>query len=266
MARKKVNLQYIPNASTRRGTFKKRSRGMMKKAGELSTLCGVNASVIIYEEGDSVPQVFPSHSEAVDILNRFNNMPELKQCKKTMDQESFLLQRINKLQDQVYKSMRDSQEREIRLLLHKAMSGNLQDLAVLSTEELTYVGCNVDAHLKRISDRITKIRGQPPVYQPSVVHAPIPIISNDKNIIVPTNMHMDQAPFQQHDGWLNMVSSRGGDLGALVYNGFNNGCNGTSVVGLKGDEMIQPFDLGDGSSCQWGAAHLGMSSSNYPPM
>ncbi|KAM0854620.1 hypothetical protein ACQ4PT_050299 [Festuca glaucescens] len=266
MARKKVNLQYITNASTHRGTFKKRSRGMMKKACELSTLCGVNASVIIYDEGDSVPQVFPSHSEAVAILNRFNNMPELKQCKKTMDQESFLLQRIDKLQDQVYKSRRDSQEREIRLLLHNAMSGNLQDLAVLSTEELTYVGWNVDAHLKRISDRITKIRGQPLVYQPSVVHAPIPIISDDKNTIGPTNMYMDQAPFQQHEGWLNMVSSRGADLGAITYNGFNDGRNGTSAVGFKGDEMIQPFDLGDGSSCPWGATHPGLSSSYFPPM
>jgi hypothetical protein len=78
MAHKKVNLQYIPKDSTRRATFRKRSCGLMKKVGELSTLCGIKTSVVIYGKGESVPQVFPSHSEAVDILNRFNNMPELK--------------------------------------------------------------------------------------------------------------------------------------------------------------------------------------------
>jgi hypothetical protein len=57
------------------------------------------------------------------------------------------------------------------------MSGNLQDLSVLSTEELTYVGCNVDVLLKRTSDRISNIHGQPLVYHPSMVQAQTLIIT-----------------------------------------------------------------------------------------
>jgi hypothetical protein len=51
---------------------------MMKKAGELATLCDAKACVVIYGEGESVPQVYPSHDEAVAILNRFKDMPEQK--------------------------------------------------------------------------------------------------------------------------------------------------------------------------------------------
>jgi hypothetical protein len=239
----------------------------MKEAGELSTRCGVKTSVVIYGKGELVLQVFPSHSEAVDILNRFNNMPELKQYKKVMDQDSFLLKHINKLQDQIYKSERDYQEREIKSLLHQAMSGNLQDLSVLSTKELTYVGCNVDVILKRISDRIMKIRREPPVYQPYVVQAPTPIVTDNMDITGHANVYVAQAPFHQHGSCLDMVSSEGGVLGAHIYNSFNNGYNGaTSTSGFKGDDMMQPFNPDNESSYPWVNTHPRPSSSYCPPM
>jgi hypothetical protein len=46
----------------------------MKKASEVATLCNTKACIIIYGEGESVPQVFPSQNQAVDILNRFRSM------------------------------------------------------------------------------------------------------------------------------------------------------------------------------------------------
>ncbi|CAM0871812.1 unnamed protein product [Alopecurus aequalis] len=267
MARKKVSLRYIPNKSTRRNTLKNRSRGLMKKAGDLSVLCESKACIIIYGEGESVPQVFPSHSEAMEILNRFKNMPDLKQFKKIMDQETFLLQRISKLRGQVSKSERDYEEREIRSLLHKVMTGNLQDLAVLSSEELTYVGWTVDVVLKSISDRILKISGQAPVYQPSTVQAPTPNIPHDMNIIGPAQICLDQSLFHKNEGCLDRVSSRGGDIGTLVYNSFNSGHNGaTSTSGFQGEEMTEPFDLGNGPGGPWGDAYPGLSSSSFLPM
>ncbi|CAM0957198.1 unnamed protein product [Alopecurus aequalis] len=267
MARKKVSLRYISNKSTRRKTLKNRSRGLMKKAGDLSILCDSKACVIIYGEGESVPQVFPSHSEAMEILNRFKNMPDLKQFKKIMDQESFLLQRIGKLRGQVSKAERDYEELEIRSLLHKVMSGNLQDLEVLSAEELTYVGWTADVVLKSISDRILKINGQAPVYQPSAVQASTLNVPDDMNIIGPAKICVAQSPFQHNEGFLDMVSSGGGDIGPLVYNGFNGGQNGeNSMAGFKDDKMIEPFDLGNGPNCPWGDTYPRLSSTSFPPM
>ena len=83
MARKKVTLKYIANDSTRRARFGKRLGGVMKKAAELATLCDVKTCVVVYGEREAEPKVFPSHAEAVDILNEFKSMPELGHCKKT---------------------------------------------------------------------------------------------------------------------------------------------------------------------------------------
>jgi SRF-type transcription factor (DNA-binding and dimerisation domain) len=59
MARKKVNLAWIQNDAIRRATFKKRKKGLIKKASELSTLCGVDTCVVIYGPQDQKPEVWP---------------------------------------------------------------------------------------------------------------------------------------------------------------------------------------------------------------
>ncbi|XP_047084529.1 agamous-like MADS-box protein AGL80 [Lolium rigidum] len=248
MPRKKVNLQYIPNNSTRRATFQKRSNGMMKKAGELATLCDAKACVLIYGEGESVPHVYPpSHDEAVAILNRFKDMPEHNQCKKTTDQESFLIQRIAKLQNQIQKSRSDCEEHEIRILLHKVMMGKFPGLMGLSIEDLTKLNLKVGVLLKSIGERIAKIQDQPPVYQSSPVQVPSPTITNGMGIIGHEAINLGKEPSQLQEGWIDMMRSGGGDIGSLLHGSFkdNNG-GGTSNVSFHGGEMIQNFDLGDG--------------------
>ncbi|KAF9618226.1 hypothetical protein IFM89_000861 [Coptis chinensis] len=49
MARGKVKHEYIDDKSSREVSFKKRKRGLKKKMTELSTLCGVEACAIIYD-------------------------------------------------------------------------------------------------------------------------------------------------------------------------------------------------------------------------
>uniref|UniRef100_A0ACD5VNI5 Uncharacterized protein n=1 Tax=Avena sativa TaxID=4498 RepID=A0ACD5VNI5_AVESA len=264
MARKKVTLQYIPNDSTRRGTFKKRRRGLMKKAGELSILCDVKACLVVYSEGESVPEVFPSHPEALVILNHFKNMPELDQCKKMMNQEGFIRQRIEKLRDQVHKSGRDCRDREIKFLLHKAMMGNLPDLEGLSIEELTSVGWKVEVLLKSIGDRITKIRGYRSLYQQPSCHgkpSPDPYLVGGMDMRDPA-MYQAQAPPLQ-ERWLDMVRSGGSDLSAVVYSGSNGSHDGVGTS--ASDDVVQPFDMGAGFACQW-AANPAPSPSSFPPM
>ncbi|CAD6238786.1 unnamed protein product [Miscanthus lutarioriparius] len=49
MARKKVNLQWITKASSRRATFKRRRNGIKKKVDELATLCGTKFDHLIHQ-------------------------------------------------------------------------------------------------------------------------------------------------------------------------------------------------------------------------
>nr|CAD1828636.1 unnamed protein product [Ananas comosus var. bracteatus] len=117
MARKKVNLAWIANDSTRRATFKKRRKGLMKKASELATLCDVRACVVVYGPGEAQAEVWPSPAEAARVLARFKSMPEMEQCKKMMNQEGFLRQRVAKAQEQLRKQERENRELETTLLI-----------------------------------------------------------------------------------------------------------------------------------------------------
>ncbi|KAM3244652.1 hypothetical protein ACQJBY_056139 [Aegilops geniculata] len=241
MARKKVTLQYIAHDSTRRSRFRKRLRSLMKKATELATMCDVKTCVVVYGEGEAEPEVFPSHAEAVDILNEFKSMPELGHCKKTMDQEAFLTQRIAKLRDQVDKARRECQDSEIRYLLYNIMHGNHPGLVDLSAEELAHVGWKVDELLKSLGERMAKNHVQAP--------PPAPCVSTD-------NIDMGSPPLylaspQQEEGWLDMVSS-GGDVGTQVYGG-NASHDG---AGFSGGDMMMQTQFSD----------LGFSSSPFPPM
>lgn len=110
MARKKVALRYIRNNSVRRNALKKHTKILMKKAGEVAAMPDAKACVVVYGEGMAVPEVFPSHAEAVAILNQFKSMQEGARLKKTMDQESILRERIVKLQEQVQKARREEQD------------------------------------------------------------------------------------------------------------------------------------------------------------
>nr|ASZ79980.1 MADS89 [Bambusa multiplex] len=249
MARKKVNLLRIANDSTRRTTFKKRRKGLMKKAQELSTLCDVKACVVVYGEGEAQPEVWPSVPAARSILERFKAMPELDQCKKMMTQEGFLRQRITKLREQLQKSQRENRERETRLLMHDAILGRRPGLMGLTIEELTSLGWMVEMSLKSVQGRIEHLRGQalpapPPrlTLLPATSSLPLmPYAAGDIHLKAPA---MDQGPNQQ--GWLMDVARTGGELGAVVYSGFAAGGSGAGT--RAGGDMMQLSNLGSGFS------------------
>ncbi|KAM3297158.1 hypothetical protein ACQJBY_039171 [Aegilops geniculata] len=210
MARKKVALRYIRNDSTRLNTLKKRTKNLMKKAGEVATLYNAKAYVLVSGEGTMVPEVFPSHAEAVAILNRFKSMPEVPQLKKTMDQETILSRRLVQLRHQVEKIRCEREDREARILLHKAMvSGHLPG----NIEELTTMAWKLELILKSLRECITKISGQSPVYQ-----AQAPYATGGMDMGSP----IYQALWQHQEGWLNMARFQG-NPDAQIYNGHNTG-------------------------------------------
>ncbi|MBA0875894.1 hypothetical protein Goshw_003691 [Gossypium schwendimanii] len=60
MIRKKVKLAYITNDSSRKATYKKRKKGLMKKMSELSTYCGIDTCAIMYSPYESETEFWPS--------------------------------------------------------------------------------------------------------------------------------------------------------------------------------------------------------------
>ncbi|PPS09441.1 hypothetical protein GOBAR_AA11200 [Gossypium barbadense] len=78
MIRKKVKLAYITNDSSRKATYKKRKKGLMKKMSELSTFCGINACAIMCSHYESQPEDYQNNGIAQEAF-KYNREKEMTQ-------------------------------------------------------------------------------------------------------------------------------------------------------------------------------------------
>ncbi|KAG8051964.1 hypothetical protein GUJ93_ZPchr0001g31433 [Zizania palustris] len=191
MARKKISLQRIANNSNRRATFRKRRKGLIKKTSELATLCDVDACLVIYGEGDSQPEVWPSVPQATALLDHFKSLPDMEQYKKMMNQEDFVRQSIAKLWGQA------------------PLVAPSQHPALLAPP------------LSATHSALPAPSGMPPY---SLVPVAPSFTAPPSNMTVmappPPALH---GMNQDKQAWL-MDVARTGDLGAVVYSGFTGGC------------------------------------------
>ncbi|CAN6287621.1 unnamed protein product [Urochloa humidicola] len=296
MARKKVTLQWIANDSTRRATFKKRRKGLMKKASELATLCDVDACVVVYGDGEAQPEVWPDDvAKVAEVLARFRAMPELDQCKKMMDMEAFLGQRVDKLREQLHRAQRESREREATILLHDAIAGRRPGpaggLEGLSVEEIASLGWMVENRIHGVREAFARlqVQGGPHEEAPMQLQLPPPASGGgggglqmvpyggggggggSRDVMMMQLMAAQQPPPHAQAAWLMDVARAGGDLGALVYSGFGGGGGRGGFVGSGGAgtsaaaaDMPPPPQIGNvGAGFPWAdPAAAGLS---FPP-
>ncbi|CAN1273528.1 Agamous-like MADS-box protein AGL31 [Linum perenne] len=93
MGRGKVEMRPIEDKSTRQVTFSKRKRGLLKKAQELSVLCGVEVAVVIFSGGgklyefsggeslEKVIQRYQAHKEADAAVKENTDGTEMPACR-----------------------------------------------------------------------------------------------------------------------------------------------------------------------------------------
>ncbi|ESQ28843.1 hypothetical protein EUTSA_v10019481mg, partial [Eutrema salsugineum] len=110
---RKVKLAFIANDSSRKKTFKKRKKRLLKKVKELSTFCGISACAIIYSSYDSNPEVWPSNSG-------------MDQHKKIVDHETFLRQRIAKASEHLKRHGKDNMEQKMIEVMLQCLVGSLE--------------------------------------------------------------------------------------------------------------------------------------------
>ncbi|CAA0838823.1 Agamous-like MADS-box protein AGL80 [Striga hermonthica] len=152
MTRQKVKLAFISNDSARKATFKKRKKGLMKKASELSTLCGIEACAIVYSPYEAQPDVWPDGHLAQRVLAHFKRMPEMEQNKKMVNQEIFLRQRADRAADHLKKLRKENREKEMTNLMYECLTG--RGVHGLATSDLNDVAWLLDRNLKEIYSRI----------------------------------------------------------------------------------------------------------------
>ncbi|ESQ28667.1 hypothetical protein EUTSA_v10019731mg [Eutrema salsugineum] len=121
MTRKKVKLAFIENNSSRKATFQKRKKGILKKVKEISTLCGVTVCAIIYSLYTSNPDVWPSTSGVRRVVSDF--------------------QTITKLSKNLRRLEKDNREQEMIEVMFQCWDGSLErfHLNILDLNDLGYV-------------------------------------------------------------------------------------------------------------------------------
>ncbi|XP_021289957.1 MADS-box transcription factor PHERES 1-like [Herrania umbratica] len=174
MARKKAKLAWIVNNSARRASLRKRRLGLLKKVSELTTLCGVDACVLIYCPDETEPVVWPSHDVMQQLLARFQSMPELERQRKMMNQDTYLRENGTKTQEQLTKCQRRNKEVEMTHLMHQINQG--KELDELNLSELHGLIWFVEEKIKDIRKRIEFFQLVPfaPAGFPHHPHLPLP--------------------------------------------------------------------------------------------
>ncbi|KAG8472000.1 hypothetical protein CXB51_036567 [Gossypium anomalum] len=154
MSRKKIKLAYITNDSARKTTYKKRSKGQVKKVRELTTLFGIEAFAIINSpDFGSQAEVWPSLEDARRLLSEFKKLPLSKQNNKMLNQESFLEQSLAKDTQQLWKLHEENYRKELNKVMFESLSGN-GILQSLNTMDLNEVGRLVKQNLTDIDDGV----------------------------------------------------------------------------------------------------------------
>ncbi|KAM6597686.1 hypothetical protein CsatA_008210 [Cannabis sativa] len=251
MTRKKVKLAYINNDSSRKATYKKRKKGLMKKVSELSTLCGVDACAIIYNPYDTQPEVYPSPAGVHRIVTKFKKMPEIEQSKKMVNQEIFLKQKISKVSEQVKKLKKENRDKEMNRLLYGNLSGkmNLQGLTVTDLNDLTWL---IDQNLKDINKRMEKIAKDTKSARMAAAAAAAatvpPLMNGEVKVNVATNSAANN--INGHSGAIQRQQWRG-DSNPQNQANINNNNN---PMRFGGRDVI--FPLGNNNKNNWVNDHF----------
>ncbi|KAG6573551.1 Agamous-like MADS-box protein AGL80, partial [Cucurbita argyrosperma subsp. argyrosperma] len=165
MTRKKVKLTFITNDAARKATFKKRKKGFLKKLTELTTLCGIDACAIIFSPFNSYPDLWPSLVGVQRVISHFKALPEMEQCKKMVNQETFLRHRIAKAADQLKKLQRENREKEIAHVMFQTLVAGGAPRPTLNVIDLNDLGWLVDQKMADICKRIELLRSAVAVEQ-----------------------------------------------------------------------------------------------------
>ncbi|XP_061359081.1 agamous-like MADS-box protein AGL82 [Gastrolobium bilobum] len=108
MGRSRTTFKRIPNDGARKATSIQRRKGLMKKVSKFSTMCGVEACLIVYDEnGDAQPMTWPRDPiKAHSIIDKYERQKNEKPLK-TFDLEDFFKNKKNMVEAEISRVNKD---------------------------------------------------------------------------------------------------------------------------------------------------------------
>ncbi|XP_010035068.2 MADS-box protein AGL42 isoform X2 [Eucalyptus grandis] len=142
MARGKVQMRRIENATSRQVTFSKRRTGLLKKAYELSVLCDAEVAVIIFSQKGRLYE-FSSTSEIRKTIDRYR-----RSTNDAATYQASMEQYILRLKQET-----TDMERKIELLEVSLRKLSGQCLGSCSMDEIQEIGDQLERSLSSIRER-----------------------------------------------------------------------------------------------------------------
>ncbi|XP_058768465.1 agamous-like MADS-box protein AGL80 [Vicia villosa] len=154
--RRRVKLAFMVNDSARKITYTKRKKSLIKKIDEITTLCGIEACAIVYSDFHSEPEIWPSPWEVQRVVTKFRSYSDFEKGKKMLNQESFLMQRIVKSQEQLAKLQKSNWEVEKSLILFQCL-GKENFIDTLNTNALNDLAYDINEKLEKVTSKMNEL-------------------------------------------------------------------------------------------------------------
>ncbi|OIT38230.1 PREDICTED: agamous-like MADS-box protein AGL92 [Nicotiana attenuata] len=119
-------------------------------AKDLSTLCEVMVTIIIFSPGETFPIVWPDESEAMVRITEYLSHSEYERSKKLVLHETYLENKIKKLEEEnIRRIARKNKEKEMEILFNQLFEAkiNTSDLDVAQIEDLLKFSTRIMAKL-----------------------------------------------------------------------------------------------------------------------
>ncbi|XP_054776605.1 agamous-like MADS-box protein AGL8 [Prosopis cineraria] len=109
MGRGRLAMKLIEKEKSRKATFQKRKNGIMKKAHELSTLCGVDCCLVVYGPNsvDNLPEIWPRDPREVHRIIKKYEVKIAEKSPKKYNVMEFFKDRKNKVEAEASKLQKE---------------------------------------------------------------------------------------------------------------------------------------------------------------
>ena len=130
---------------------------MIKKAHELSVLCGVEVVIIVHDPKESHSTLWPSHDQVMNGVMKFMARSKEPGPKKMVLHDKFLSDKLKSMTDRLLKLQKKNDETEMGFLMTRLFEGGIFN--ELDVRQLNGLDQFVEEKLKKLENRYNELAG-----------------------------------------------------------------------------------------------------------
>ncbi|CAJ2666013.1 unnamed protein product [Trifolium pratense] len=196
MGRGRISMELIQKEKSRRTTFQKRKKGLIKKVEEFAILCDVDVCLILYApnfegQGYAEPEIWPKEPKVRKILQKYYNTTNDRRPK-IYDVQEYYKERMKKVEFEISKV-----RKEMLKIMYPTWEESFNSLG---EEQMRLFAGLLDAKLDACNQKMNMLKGDVKgkriAHESHKVDKPnIPYLTSNSNTyfnFMPNNMSLPQ--------------------------------------------------------------------------